>query len=41
MHFCRRDAAEVTRKRLEDGAARKAQEDKDKAAQRHHRQEYK
>ena len=38
---CRRDAAEATHKRLEDAAKLKAQEERDKAAQKHQRQDYK
>ncbi len=38
---CRRDAAEATRKRLDDAAKLKAQEEREKAAQKHQRQEYK
>ncbi|DBB05825.1 hypothetical protein WJX82_010516 [Trebouxia sp. C0006] len=37
----RRDAAEATRKRLDDAAKLKAQEEREKAAQKHQRQEYK
>lgn len=37
----RRDAAEATRRRLDDAAKLRAQEDCDKAAQKYHRQEYK
>lgn len=38
---CRRDAAEATRKRLDEAAKLKAQEEREKAAQKHQRQEYK
>ncbi|KAL0040595.1 hypothetical protein WJX77_011876 [Trebouxia sp. C0004] len=37
----RRDAAEATRKRLDDAAKLKAQEEREKSAQKHQRQEYK
>jgi len=37
----RRDAAEATRRRLDDAAKLKAQEEREKAAQKHQRQEYK
>jgi len=38
---CRRDAAEATRKRLDDAAKLKAREEREKAAQKYQRQEYK
>lgn len=41
LQICRQDAAAATRKRLDDAAQLKAQEEQDKAAQRHQRQEYK
>lgn len=41
LWFSRQDAAVLTRKRLEEAAERRAQEDRDKAAHRHQRQEYK
>ena len=40
-YLCRQEAAAATRKRLDDAAELKVQEEREKAAQRHQRQEYK